>query len=187
MKPWKTAILLASLLGFLFMAGMGPVLGESKMEVTSSAFKDGETIPTKYAMSGAGGKNVSIPIEWKGVPQGVKSFAVSIVDPHPVAKNWVHWLVINIAANVASLPEGASGKNMPAPPTAIELKNSFGGVGYGGPQPPKGSGRHPYVVTVYALDADTIETGGQSNLAAFRKAIGGHVLAEGKITGYYEQ
>ena len=65
-----------------------------------------------------------------------KSFALSMVDPHPVAQNWVHWLVISIPADVISFEEGASGKKLP--PGSVELKNSSGDIGYGGPQPPKG-------------------------------------------------
>ena len=86
------------------------VLGGGHMEMTSTAFKDGEKIPIQYVMPGAGGKNISVPLIWKNAFSGTKSFALSMVDPHPVAQNWVHWLVINIPANVTSLDEGASGK-----------------------------------------------------------------------------
>jgi len=64
-------------------------------------------------MPGAGGKNISVPVSWKNVPAGAKSFALSIVDPHPVAQNWVHWLVINIPKEVTVIEEGASRKGCP--------------------------------------------------------------------------
>lgn len=76
------------------------------MEILSSAFKDGENIPIKYVMPEAGGKNISVSLSWKIIPSGTKSYAFSVVDPHPVAQNWVHWLVINIPANVNSIEEG---------------------------------------------------------------------------------
>jgi len=57
------------------------------MEISSAAFKDGEKIPIQYVMPGAGGKNISVPISWKNIPTGTKSFALSVVDPHPVAQN----------------------------------------------------------------------------------------------------
>ena len=116
------------------------------MEILSSAFKDGEKIPIQYAMPGAGGRNISVPLSWKNTPSGTNSFALSMVDPHPVAQNWVHWLGIDIPANVTSLEEGASRKKMPL--GSVELRNSFGDTGYGGPQPPKGTGDHPYVFTL---------------------------------------
>lgn len=158
------------------------IMGGEAMEITSNAFKDGEKIPIQYVMPGAGGKNISIPLIWKNVPPGTKSFALSMVDPHPVAQNWVHWFVINIPSNVSSLGEGAS-KKMPS--GSVELKNSFGDVGYGGPQPPKGTGDHPYVITLYALNVDKLNLNPDTSLAAFKKALEGKVIASVSITGQY--
>ena len=123
-----TVVLISSL-------GQKNAFGGNAMEISSAVFKDGEKIPIQYVMPGAGGKNISIPLAWKNVPAGTKSFCLSIVDLHPVAQNWVHWLVINIPAQVTSIEEGASKKRMPKGST--ELKNSLGDIGYGGPQPPK--------------------------------------------------
>lgn len=153
------------------------------MKLSSSAFNDGGKIPLPYVMPGAGGKNVSLALSWADPPGGTQSFALSIVDPHPVARNWVHWLVINIPAGVTALEEGASGKKMPQ--GAVELKNSFGDLGYGGPQPPKGTGNHPYVVTLYALKAARLDLGPKTDLAAFKQALEGQVLATATITGYF--
>ncbi len=159
--------------------------GGEKMEIQSSAFKDGGKIPIPYVMVAAGGKNLSIPLSWKNIPPGTKSFALSVVDPHPVAQNWVHWLAVNIPANVTAIEEGASGKKMP--PGSMELKNSFGQVGYGGPQPPQGSGEHPYVVTLYALNVEKLNLGVNTSLAAFKKALEGKVIQSVSITGKYER
>jgi Raf kinase inhibitor-like YbhB/YbcL family protein len=150
------------------MVHISPSRGET-MELKSPAFRDGDKIPS--------------PLNWSQAPEGAKSFAISIVDPHPVARNWVHWLVINIPAQTTSLSEGASGKKMPA--GAVELNNSFGSIGYGGPQPPKGTGDHPYVITLYALSVEKLDLGVDTNLAAFQKALEGKVLASAKITGMY--
>jgi Raf kinase inhibitor-like YbhB/YbcL family protein len=161
------------------------VSGGEAMEISSSAFKDKGKIPIQYVMPGAGGKNISIPLTWKSVPAGTKSFALSIVDPHPVAQNWIHWLVINIPKDITSLEEGASRKKMP--PGSVELKSSFGDIGYGGPQPPKGTGDHPYVVTLYALNVEKLELGVNTSLSAFKKAIEGKVIESASVTGMYGQ
>jgi Raf kinase inhibitor-like YbhB/YbcL family protein len=155
------------------------------MEISSSAFKDGEKIPVRYVMPGAGGKNVSIPVTWTDVPPGTKSLALSMVDPHPVARNWVHWLMINIPATATSLEEGGSRKKIP--PGSLELRNSFGDIGYGGPQPPKGTGDHPYVVTLYALKVEKLELGLDTSLSAFEKTIEGKVIGSAAITGKFGQ
>jgi len=157
--------------------------GGGAMEISSSAFKDGGKIPIQYVMPGAGGKNISIPLTWKNFPPETKSFAISIVDIHPVAQNWVHWLVINIPANVTSLEEGASRKKMPL--GSIELRNSFGDIGYGGPQPPRGTGDHSYVVTIYALNIEKLDLKTDTSLSAFKKAIDGKIIASASITGKY--
>jgi Raf kinase inhibitor-like YbhB/YbcL family protein len=159
------------------------VLGGGAMEISSSAFKDGGKIPIQYVMPGAGGKNISIPLAWKNTPAGTKSFALSMVDPHPVAQNWVHWFVINIPPNVTTIEEGASTKKMPA--GSKELKNSFGDIGYGGPEPPKGTGDHPYVVTLYALSVEKMDLGMNTSLSAFKKALEGKVIGSASITGKY--
>jgi|UniRef100_A0A7C3V786 hypothetical protein len=153
------------------------------MEIKSAAFADGGKIPQQYVMPGAGGKNLSLPLTWSGAPAGTKSFALAIVDPHPVARNWVHWLVINLPPETTGLAEGASGRNMP--PGAVELHNSWGKPGYGGPQPPPGTGDHPYVATLYALSVPRIDLKPATNLTGFHKALEGKILASAKITGYY--
>ena len=157
--------------------------GGGAMEISSIAFKDGGKIPIQYVMPGAGGKNVSIPLTWRNTPPGTKSFALSMIDLHPVAQSWVHWLVINISSQVTSLEEGASRKKMP--PGSAELKNSFGDVGYGGPQPPKGTGDHPYITTLYALNVDKLDLGVIISLSSFKKAIEGKVIGSGSITGMF--
>lgn len=157
--------------------------GDPIMKLTSTAFDNDGKIPVPYVMPGAGGKNVSLPLSWTGAPPGTKSFALSIVDPHPVARNWVHWLVINIPAEVHSLAEGASGRKMPS--GAQELNSSFGDPGYGGPQPPRGTGDHPYVVTIYALNVPRLDLSRNATLAAFQQALEGKVLTSASLTGYF--
>ena len=153
------------------------------MQLTSSAFKDGGKIPQQYVMPGAGGQNLSLPLTWSGAPAGTKSFALTIIDPHPVARNWVHWLVADIPGGAASLAEGASGKKMP--PGAVELKNSWGEPAYGGPQPPQGTGDHPYVVTLYALSVPQLDLKPTAGWAELKQAMEGKILGTATITGYY--
>ncbi len=153
------------------------------MEISSTAFKDGGKIPIQYVMPGAGGKNISAPLAWRNAPSGTKSFALSMVDPHPVARNWVHWLVINIPAGASSIEEGASKRKVPY--GSVELKNSFGDIGYGGPQPPKGTGDHPYVFTLYALSVEKLDLGTSVSLSTFKNALEGKILGSATITGKY--
>ena len=59
--------------------------------------------------------------------------------------------------------------------------------GYGGPQPPKGSGEHPYVFTLYALNVEKVELGANTSLAAFKKMVEGKAIQSASITGKYER
>ena len=156
------------------------------MNITSAAFANNKPIPTKYAYQGViGGKNISPPFSWSDAPKETKSFVLSIVDPHPVAKNWLHWIVINIPSTVTSFAEGVSEKSMPK--ESKELYNSYGTLGYGGPEPPKGSGPHPYEVTLYALNVNNLDLSVNTTLAAFTKALEGKILTSAKMTGIYER
>ena len=171
----------------LFMVVCAVVMeAGSKFRLHSSAFEDGKSIPTKYAYTYIpGGKNISVPLSWSGVPAETKSFALIIVDLHPIANHWVHWFVINIPKNVTSLPESVSTKQMPV--GSKELYNSFGERGYGGPGPPKGSGAHKYEITLYALNVEKLELNENASLTAFKKVIEGKVISIAKVVGVYER
>jgi phosphatidylethanolamine-binding protein (PEBP) family uncharacterized protein len=80
------------------------------MILRSSAFEDGQEIPQKH---GKKIENVSPQLTWRDAPRGTKSFALAVVDRHPVARNYGHWLVVDIHAGTTSLKEGASGTGMP--------------------------------------------------------------------------
>jgi len=154
--------------------------------MSSPAFENGGLIPRAYANTGVtGGENVSIPYEWGGEPADARSFALLLVDRHPAARSWVHWLVTSIPPDTRSLPRDASGSGMPS--GSREHINSFGSVGYGGPQPPPGSGGHEYEAVLYALDADIGGLSERMKLDEFTRAIDGHVLATARYSGLFSR
>lgn len=156
------------------------------MEVTSTSYADGDTIPLRHATSAAGGEDVSIGLAWTGAPAATRSYAVATIDVHPVARGWVHWLVVDIPGSVPGLPEGASG-TAAMPAGAHELASGYGRPGWGGPQPPPGSGVHDYVTTVFALDVARLPLGPGARLEDVRAAMGPHVLASAQVTGRFER
>jgi len=176
-KPLNAAVLTVAIL-VLVLAIQTPA---ATMTLTSTAFVNGGRIPDKYTMIDRTGKNISLPLAWN-TPSGTLSFALSMVDHHPGANNWVHWLVINLPATVTSLAEGVSG-NMQI--SGVQLKNSWGWVGYAGPYPPQLTGPHPYVITVYALNVASLDLTADTSLAEFLGAIQGKVLDSASITGYF--
>jgi len=162
--------------------------GDKKVFVLkSSGLKDGKRMPPKYANKGvSGGENLSPPFEWKNIPEDTKSFALAMVDHHPVAKEFVHWLVINIPASVNSIEEGASGAGK-VPPGSRELNTDYGVPKYGGPRPPAGTGNHPYETTIYALNVESLELSQNVSLDQFLAALEGKVLAKSSLTSMFSQ
>jgi Raf kinase inhibitor-like YbhB/YbcL family protein len=121
-------------------------------------------------------ENLSPPLSWENVPQGTQSFALAVVDRHPVARNYVHWLVIDMSADVISLKEGASGRAL-MPAGSRELK------AYGGPNPPSGS--HDYEFTLYALKTEKLDLPEKGSLETFTKAVEQSSLATAKLVGTF--
>jgi Raf kinase inhibitor-like YbhB/YbcL family protein len=90
-------------------------------------------------------------------------------------------MVVDMPPDIRSLPAGASGEQMP--PGAVEIDNTFGGKGYGGPQPPRGTGAHTYEARLYALDVPRIDIEQDADLGTLEQAVSGHVLAEATYSG----
>ena len=158
-----------------------------KIFTLTSSFKNGEDMPAKYAHKHApGGQNVNPPLEWTDVPEGTKSFALLMYDLHPVAKNWVHWTVVNIPADVRKIAEGVSNTNsMPA--GSIELLSSYKEKGYGGPNPPSGTGRHEYKFILYALNVEKVDFSGYLTAEEFQAKLKDKIIGKAEISGYYMQ
>ena len=158
------------------------------MKIFCPALLNGRYFPTKCANRGVkGGQNVSPPLVWTEVPEDVRSFAVSVIDYHPIANAWVHWFIVNIPPFIRGIDERASNVHTAMPEGSIELRNSFGQQGWGGPEPPRGSGPHPYECTVYALRVTDLEVGPYATLEECLKAMAPHLIVASSVTGYFEQ
>lgn len=156
--------------------------GAGSMRLTSAAFVEGGPIPARNSRLGS---DLSPQLAWEGAPEGTRSFALACVDRSPVAHGWVHWLVVGIPADAAALPEGASGSAMPH--GSRELVNGFGTRGWGGPQPPPGTGAHVYEFTVYALDVADPRVADGGGIGDVLSAVRAHVLTTGVLNGTFER
>jgi Raf kinase inhibitor-like YbhB/YbcL family protein len=161
------------------------------IQLRTTAFADGGMIPHRFTCDGS---DRSPDLSWSGVPENSRTLALICDDPDAPAGTWSHWVVFNLPARVTGLKEGVPAtKRVPnssmeeSSPTgsngdAIQGENDFGKLGYGGPCPP--SGTHRYFFRLYALDA-RLELGPEATRADVLKAIKGHILAEGRLTGKY--
>lgn len=147
------------------------------LEISSPAFAQGGSIPTKYAKAG---EDVSPPLEWSGVPEGTRQLALVCHDPDaPLPHGFTHWVVYGIAPDTTGIPEGGGSGY-------VEGMNDFGDKGWGGPQPPPGHGTHHYFFWLYALDT---EIDGEAGLtrADLLARIEDHVLEQNRVVGTFEQ
>jgi hypothetical protein len=160
------------IMGLLFMFE-----GVAAMKLTSTAFKDGDYIPTKYTCDGA---NISPPIAWKEAPSSTKSFALIYDDPDAPSGTWDHWVLYNLPPETVSLPENAT--TLPQG-TRVGL-NSWPKAEYGGPCPPTGT--HRYIFHLYALDT-MLDLPEGATSEALRKKMEKHILATATLTGRYQR
>lgn len=180
MKPIR---ILSAIILFTSLMAMTVFSKESairNIQITSSAFKEGEFIPAKYTCDG---KNVSPPLRWEDVPANTKSIALISDDHDAPAGDWVHWIVFNIPAQVKELQENIPVKKI-LDNGAKQGLNDFHKIGYGGPCPPGGT--HRYFFKIYALDTE-LQLNPGSTKTEVLKAMGNHVLGQGQLTGKYKR
>lgn len=173
-----TATLLLAMLFVIYQA-----FGESKMmklDVRSPVFMQGDRIPAKYACDG---EDVSPPVYWSPGPTATQSYTLIVDDPDARGGPFTHWLIYDIPFNVTKLDEYVTALERLDDGT-MQGKNHFGRTGYGGPCPPPGNPHH-YRFNVYALDTRLKLNPDTVNKDDLIKAMRGHVLAQGELTGIY--
>ncbi len=140
-----------------------------------------------YNGFGCSGKNQSPALVWTGVPEGTKSFAVTVYDPDaPTGSGWWHWIVYNIPANVTEIRAGAgdpSGMLLPA--GAVQARNDYGAHAFGGACPPPGDDPHRYIFTVYALKTDKIDVPDDASAALIGFNINANTIGKASFIATY--
>lgn len=158
--------------------------GTITMQITSTAFENGGTIPERCSRDG---REVSPPLVFGDVPEQTQTMAVIVDDPDAPGKVWVHWLIWNIPGDRRSIPEGVPPqKTLASLDGAKQGTNDYGEIGYGGPRPPRGHGAHHYRFTAYALN-EMLDVEAGADREAIESAMRGKILAQSRITGAYER
>ena len=154
------------------------------LTITSAAFEDGGAMASTYTCEGP---DISPPLTWSGIPEGVRSLALIVDDPDapdPAAPKmtYVHWVLYNLPVDCGGLPEGTTSGDLPS--GTLEGTNDWQRTGYGGPCPP--IGRHRYFHKLYALDVvlDNLKEPTKDELLT---AMEGHVVARAQTVGTYRK
>ena len=150
------------------------------MQLRSSAFPDGTTIPRRFTCDGT---DLSPPLDWSDAPEATRSFVLLCDDPDAPAGTWSHWAAYDIPADRAALVEGAAqqGKGFK------QAINDFQQPGYGGPCPPRGDGIHRYRFRLLALAVDRLPARREPSCQAVEREANKHLLAEAILIGTYQR
>lgn len=184
-RKWTVCIAAAAVLAVVLVAcgddddratpepvGTGPAI------FTSGAFSSGGAIPIDFTCDG---DNVAPPLNWRRVPVGTQSLALTMDDQD--ANGYVHWVMYNIPPESMGLGADTS-PDEELDDGSLQGVNGRGEIGYTGPCPP--GGEHRYRFRFYALDA-AIDLEAGATLAEVEAAIADHVLALSELIGTYSR
>ena len=131
---------------------------------------------------------MSPQLSWSDAPKGTAAFAITAYDPDaPSGSGWWHWQIVNIPANVTSLPADAGDQSKKlAPKGSRQIDNDYGFAGFGGACPPGGHGVHRYQFTVHAL-SKKLELPENASGALTGYMIHAHSLASSTIEALYKR
>lgn len=128
------------------------------------------------------GRDLSPELVLEGLSPQAKTLAATLEDmSHPI-KGFTHWVIWNLPASdkiPGAIPAGKS-----VPELGAVQGVAYGLHRYAGPKPPKGK-THTYRFTVYALDC-ALDLPGGSRKKAFLRAMEGHILQSGSVSGEFE-
>ena len=172
---------------FLSTLIASPVTAQ-EFDLTSTTVSEGGMLTNSHVFEGFGceGGNESPQLSWSGTPNGTQSFAINVYDPDaPTGSGWWHWNVVNLPASTTSIAQNASTDgNLPG--GALEIRNDYGSVGFGGACPPPGE-VHRYVFTVYALGTEHLDLPEDPSNALVGFMIRANMLDSASITAVYHR
>lgn len=145
------------------------------LKVSSPAFSHQGKIPSNFTCDG---NNVNPQLDFSSVPQNTQGLALIVDDPDAPMGTWTHWVIWNIDPKTTRIAENS------VPINALQGKNSFGRLSYGGPCPP--SGEHRYFFKLFALDI-MLDLREGSTVKDLEATMNGHILNSAELMGVYSR
>lgn len=155
---------------------VGATLSAQSLTISSPAFTQGGTIPSKFTCDATPAVNPALV--FGGVPARAQALVLIMSDPD-VPKTMIpsgeftHWLLWDIAPTSKGIAEGAGTGGI----------NGTGRPGYMGPCPPDKS--HRYFFKLYAVDKKI--DGEIKDKAQLEKAMEGHIVQQAELMANYEK
>ncbi|WP_182376360.1 YbhB/YbcL family Raf kinase inhibitor-like protein [Nocardioides sp. WS12] len=151
--------------------------------VTSNDVIDGQPL-TEAQVHAAG--NTSPELSWEPGPEGTQSYVVTCFDPDaPTPSGFWHWVVVDIPADVTSLPTGAGDSDDTLPDGAFHIRNDFGTAEFGGAAPPEGDQVHRYFFVVHAVKESNLGVDSTATPAVVSFNLAFKTLGRAILTGTY--
>ena len=178
-----TLILITVLVLFLIMKKnsikIEPVANQgqsviSNMKISSSAFQNNDSIPSKYTCDGS---DIIPPLNFSDIPAGTKSLTLIMDDPDAPSGTWDHWIVFNMSPDTKEIKEGIE-------PVGLHGLTSSKELLYGGPCPP--DKEHRYFFKLYALDT-VLNLSEGSTKREIESSMQGHIIEQAELMGKYNR
>jgi len=145
------------------------------MQISSPVFDNNTSIPVKYTCDG---QDINPPLIISGILENAESLVLIMDDPDSPSGNFLHWIVWNIPPLITQILENSKVEG------AVEGKNDFGKIGYGGPCPHQGE--HHYHFRLFAIDQKlSLENG--ATREDVEKALEGHIIESCELIGLYKR
>ncbi len=149
------------------------------LTLRADGWEPGGRIPPRFT---ADGEDRSPRVEFAGVGDNVRAFALIFDDPDAPGGTWDHWVIYNIPGAARELAAGIA-RDEVLPDGARQGRNSWDEIGYRGPSPPPGK-PHRYILHLYALSQPIRVLPGLT-AAALRDAVRPNVVSSATYTGTY--
>jgi hypothetical protein len=181
--------ILAATVALMAAGGAPSASAQGVFTFSSTAFKDGERLPTKFAGNNKSnpncvGENVSPALSWANPPAGTKSYALLVFDIDCRPPGGVsHWVAYGIPVSVTGFAEGEAAKpseKYVGGESTMKLPSYFG------PCTPPGPPHH-YIFTLMATDLEPAALKAGMSREEVLKALDGHAKAATSLVGTFSK
>ena len=183
------ASILSGALALFAFGGVQAAHAQGVFTLSSTGFKDGERLATKFAGNNKSNPNcvgeiISPALSWANPPEGTKSYAILMFDIDGRPPGGVsHWVAYGIPASVTGFAEGEVSKpsdKYVGGQSLMKLANYFG------PCTPPGPPHH-YIFTLMATDLEPTALKEGMTRDELIKALDGHAKGATSLVGIFSK
>jgi len=147
---------------------------DQSFSLRSPAFLPNTNMPPRFTR--VDGDDISPPLEWVNQPTDAVELALVMTDP--TAEGFVHWVIWGIDPTSTGIAEGQ------IPPGTVQALNSFGELGYAGPEP-LGDTPHVYLFRLFALRDFPVDVTPESDGRIAIEQLESHAMAIAELITSY--